>query len=124
MSAKSLPEFYAGLSDHQRAIAERLRELILSAHPGISEKLNWGVPCFRLNKWFIYLNGLKGDAIDLCFMQGFQLTDEAGLLEGRGRKMVRSIKISSLAGIQTDVLLTLIFEAIDLDLTRLAPAKQ
>jgi len=116
MPARSLTDFYADLTDNQRETAAYLRDLVLSAHPGITERLNWGVACFHLNRWIIYLNPLRSGAMDLCFMQGFQLTDEAGLLQERGRKTVRSVVVEAPGSVPEEALLALVFEAVDVGL--------
>ena len=116
MRAGSLTDFYADLPDSQRATAEYLRDLILRAHPGISERLNWGVACFHLNRWMIYLNPLKSGAMDLCFFQGLLLTDEDGLLDSRGRKTIKSVVVAAPGAIREEALLALIYEAVEVNL--------
>jgi hypothetical protein len=116
MRVGSLTDFYTDLPDGQRATAEYLRDLILRTHPGISERLNWGVACFHLNMWMIYLNPLKSGAIDLCFFQGLHLTDEDGLLDSRDRKTIKSVVVIAPGAIREDALLALIYEAVEVNL--------
>ena len=116
MPARTLAEFYASRSDAQRATAEYLRDLILGAHPGITEKLRYGSPFFDLSNWFIYISAPPGGAVDLCFLQGPQLTDPTGLLEARGRKEVRSVAVHAPGTPSEEALMTLIFEAVDVNL--------
>jgi hypothetical protein len=116
MPTRSVADFYADLPDVQRATAEYLRDLVLAAYPGIREKLRVGLPFFDLSNWFIYLKASKTSGIDLCFLQGSQLTDESGLLEAHNRKMVKSVAVAAPGVPSEEALLILIYEAIEVNL--------
>lgn len=107
-------------TEHQR-ILRWIRPLILTAAPGINEKVNWSVPFYTYQKQpFCYLTVVrtKSIAVDLTFLRGVELPDEGGLLEGRGRKMVRSLVIHSLTEWEEDVVRTYLQEALLLNESR------
>lgn len=100
--------------EHQR-ILHWIRQLILTAAPGINEKINWSVPFYNYRKQpLCYLTVVRAKfvAIDLTFMRGVELPDEGGLLEGRDRKMVKSLVIHSLAEWDEDIIRTYLQEAL------------
>jgi len=116
MPARSLAEFYANRSDVQRANVEYLRGLVLSAHPGLTEKMRYGSPFFDLTNWFVYISAPPSGVVELCFMQGYLMADASGLLEARDRVMVRSVSIFAPGTPNEEALMTLIFEAVDVNL--------
>ncbi|GAB3255031.1 hypothetical protein GCM10027347_15820 [Larkinella harenae] len=73
----------------------QIRRLIQDASPRVQEKINWGVPFFSHKGHLCYLNPLRTTepAVDLCFLRGYELSDERGVLENRGRRTVRSLVV-------------------------------
>lgn len=101
-------------SDQQR-ILRWLRPLILNSATGIREKISWNVPCYSFRgRLLCYQNVLRNEvcAVDLSFWDGLNLPDEAGLLQDRGRKLVRSLVIRNPADWDEDVIRTYIQEAL------------
>lgn len=99
----------------QQQILRRLRQLILTSADGVREKVNWNVPFYtHRGQWFCYLNVLKAEpcAVDIAFLSGHELPDEAGLLEERGRKMVKSLVVRNRSDFDEDVIRTYIQEAL------------
>ena len=100
--------------DHQR-ILRWLRQLILTSDPDIREKISWNVPVYTYHGTHLcYLNVVRSEqqAVDLAFMSGHELPDEAGLLESRGRKTIKSLIIRSVDDPDEDVVRTYIQEAL------------
>jgi hypothetical protein len=84
-----------------RAIALRLRELILDVDPDTTEQprpgdnaLSYGVGPQKMKEGYAYIAPQRG-YVNLGFYQGASLPDPAGLLEGTG-KSLRHVKIRSL----------------------------
>lgn len=75
----------------QREICQKLRGIILAAHPAISEEIKWGVPTYGNGKYYIV--ALK-DHVNLGFSLKGLSKDEQASLEGSGKKM-KHIKIRS-----------------------------
>lgn len=73
-----------------------LRHLILDVAPAVDEKISYGVPFFSYHGPLCYLNPVPG-AVDLGFVRGAELSNEQGILQGKGRKRVSSIRLHSLA---------------------------
>ena len=84
-----------------RTVIDRLRELVLSADPRITETIKWGGPSFvlpysRANLATIMLRGRS--AVTLFFQEGASLPDPHGLLSGSAEH-VRTSRFESLAAI-------------------------
>lgn len=84
-----------------RAAVDRLRDLILSADPRVTETIKWGGPTFvlaggRANLATIMLRGRS--AVTLFFQEGASLPDPDGLLTGDADH-VRTLRFESLAAI-------------------------
>ncbi|GAB3936866.1 DUF1801 domain-containing protein [Larkinella terrae] len=96
----------------------QIRRLILDASPKIQEKISWGVPFYLYKGHLCYLNPLRTPvaAVDICFLRGYELADERGVLEGRGRRTVKSIIVQADA-VNEDLIRELIQDAILLNET-------
>ena len=80
-----------------RAVVDRLRDVVLSADPRISETIKWGGPTFMLtgtkaNLATITLRGKS--AVSLFFPDGASLPNSRGLLAG-GADHVRTVRFES-----------------------------
>ncbi len=83
----------------QREIMTVLRSWILDLGPHTAEKISYKVPYFSFYGALCYLNPLA-DGVDLSFTKGHELSDEQKILEGKGRKHVKSITFYSLAQLE------------------------
>jgi hypothetical protein len=79
---------------------QRVREIILSKHPGIKETIKWNSPTFlyKGNMASFYMNAQKH--VSLMFHKGAQIKDNSGLLEGDGKE-TRTAKFSNLKEIES-----------------------
>lgn len=77
---------------NQRAILSALDQFIMS-YPAVTSRLRYGIPFYDRSTWVCYLNTIKGDGIELVFLQGKKLSNESGHLQDKGRKMVAGISI-------------------------------
>ncbi|MFN8355325.1 MAG: DUF1801 domain-containing protein [Spirosomataceae bacterium] len=101
----------------QRSIMLRIRRLLLDALPFIEEKFMFNTPFYCRYSWVFYLTWRKKGEVDLGFVRGFELSNEQGLLEEKGRKVVRTIAFRSVEEVnqREEALLQLIHEAIIVD---------
>lgn len=98
----------------QREILAFLHEHLLT-YPGMEAKLRYKIPFFYRKTWICYTNPLKGDAIELVFVRGNELSNIQGLLEARGRKQVRGVVCKEVENIPVATLTEVIQEALILD---------
>ncbi len=97
----------------QRAVLEYLHGLLM-AQPEVHAKIRYKIPFYSRNSWVCYTN-LREGGVELAFIQGAELSNEQGLLQARGRKMVTGVVFHSVEDIPEAALLEVIQEALLLD---------
>jgi hypothetical protein len=81
----------------------------------LSPKIKYGIPFYFGKKWVCYLNPVKNGGVDLTFLRGFKMEGYDHVLEARGRKMVKSLPILDLEGLDIDLVNKLMTLAIQID---------
>ncbi|MBL8002194.1 MAG: SRPBCC domain-containing protein [Flavobacteriales bacterium] len=113
--SKKVNGLFAGVSEpdtvdvHMKAlkhplkgVAQRLREVILSADKRVGEGIHWNAPCFYFTgemepfdpktykRYIVGFNFFKRDTLRLIFLRGAEVKNTGGLLEGNyadGRRL-------------------------------------
>ena len=91
---------YLAEKDHPlHAEIQRVREIILSAHPSIEETIKWSSPTFMYkgNMASYFMNAKKH--VSLMFHKGAAINDTRGLLQGDGKE-ARTAKFSNMEDIE------------------------
>lgn len=88
---------------------------LMSDFPGVTSRLTFNLPFFYRKSWICYLYPVKKGGIELVFTRGNELSDEGGLLNARGRKLVKGVIFKTTADIPAESLLQVINEALLLD---------
>ena len=92
---------------------KKLRSIILNTADGIEEKFSFKIPFYYYYGWMCYTTiERKTDSVYIAFLRGFELSDEQGILEEKGRTMVKSITYTHVKEIDEDVLLNILHEAL------------
>jgi hypothetical protein len=102
---KVLPEF--------QPVVAILRELMREMAPEATEQISYGIPMYKGNKIFAFINPTKKD-ITLGFSHGGEFEDKFNLLRGKG-KVSRHVKIKNLQSVNKDVLRYYIRQALEYD---------
>jgi hypothetical protein len=97
-----------------RETALFLHSFILS-YEGFTCKLAYKIPFYYRNKWVCYINIYKKHSIELAFIRGNEMKNEAGMLDNRGRKLVYGIIIKSLDDLNELLLDEWMQDAIEVD---------
>lgn len=100
---------------NQRDIMLHLHQLLLS-FPGITARLSYGIPFYYRHHWLCYLNPLKGDRVELCFIRGKELSGNSAILEMRKRKTIAGIQLHNLIQLPEEEIVRVIHEALILDM--------
>lgn len=90
---------------------------LLTSFPTVTAAIKYRIPFYDQNTWVCYLNPLKNGKVSLCFIRGYELSNEQGLLESKGRKQVLSVDFESVKQIPKEVVREIINEALFLDET-------
>ncbi|RFS14096.1 DUF1801 domain-containing protein [Emticicia sp. C21] len=93
----SVDDFIDHQIPHLQHLMQRLRILILNAHPRIREHLEINTPMFKVKQdvcYFGKVHPTKG--LELCFLRGFQLSNEQGLLDAKGRRYIHGITLTDI----------------------------
>lgn len=115
--------FAEGLAENQRRILYFLHDEFI-AFPNIECKIRFNVPFFYHHTWVCYITSKKQDELELCFINGQELTDISKILEKRKRKMVSGIMLTHLKDIPMQAIKELFQEAIILDQKKLKSKKK
>ena len=76
---------------HHQHLIYHIHHLLMT-FSGISAKLRYRVPFYDGKKWICYINPIKKNGVEVCFIKGFQLKERPELLAGK-RTMIKGISI-------------------------------
>ncbi len=93
-------QFLQELDHPMNAEIQRVREIILTAHPEMEECIKWNSPTFTYkgNMASFFMNARKH--VSLMFHKGALLADKTGLLQGEGKEG-RTAKFADMADIES-----------------------
>ena len=81
-----------------KSLLIHIRKVIMLSHPNIREQISWNTPCFYCFDYLCYFGIVKKTkGVEVCFVKGFHLSNESGLLDAKDRKLVKGITFTSLA---------------------------
>ncbi|MFN8349020.1 MAG: DUF1801 domain-containing protein [Spirosomataceae bacterium] len=91
-------DFLAHQTPEIRQLLQYVRQLILVAHPKMRERFMYNsVPFFMCYDYVCYFGKIqKTKGVEICFAKGFLLSNEQGLLDAKGRKLVSGITVRNL----------------------------
>lgn len=123
-SFKKIGPFLDFITPEEREIVLVLRNLVFGCIPDCHEKMAYNVPYYYLRKRVCFIwpasvgwSGIN-QGVDFGFCKGYLLSDDAGYLEIRGRKEIRSKTYLEPGEIDTERLKFYLFEAAELDSQR------
>jgi len=107
--AETCPEF-------SWPMANQLREWILNWEPDLAESIKWNMLCFSGRKLVCGLSACQ-QHLGLTFFRGTELPDRAKLFNegGENNTNIRSIRLTTLDGLNRDALRSLLRAAVELD---------
>ena len=83
----------------QREMMTILRSWILDLGPHTQEKISYKIPYYSFYGTMCFLSP-HADGVDLGFTKGYELSNEQKMLESKGRKLVRSVTLHSVAELE------------------------
>lgn len=109
-------DFIYGHEGAQREVLLYFHNL-LTSFPGVTASIKYRIPFYNQKTWVCYLNPQKNGTVSLCFIRGYELSNEQGLLESKARKQVMSVDFGSVEEIPEQEIREIINEALFLDET-------
>ena len=109
-SSSSVDEFVNRLPVEVKALAERLRKIILTSSEQIREQIKHKIPFYYYKGQLCYINPFD-DRVVLGFSRGADLPDEFRMLVGTG-KSIRHVVFDVSEKIDDDKVRILIYEAL------------
>lgn len=99
-----------------KSILLHLKTVIEAVMPEVDMKYKWGIPCFYSQKHPIcYLNVQKSKKyVDIAFWNSAHLTKHIELMVTEKRKVVKSLRYSTLEEINDDILVEVLKEVYSL----------
>jgi len=80
------------LEGEQKLIASTLHDLILT-FPEVITRIRYKIPFYYRKSWICYINPIKKNGIELCFLRANELSNESGILDFKKRKQVAGISM-------------------------------
>lgn len=110
-----IEEYIAELEGNQKFLFEYLHSRLTMLD--LDEKIRFKIPFYYKNSWIMYLNPIKNDGLELCFVRANELSNIHDILDFKNRKQVGGIEIYDVKDIQEEALMETVQEAILLDET-------
>ena len=107
---QEIKDYVSGLTDFQKELVLKIREVVLSADANIKESIKWGSIAFHNEKNICGYRVAK-QHVTLLFMEGASLEDKYGILMGNGAK-ARTIKLSNVNELNERAISDLVKQAI------------
>lgn len=111
---QEVEEYILGLDENQKRIMLLLHSMLTEEFK-LTDKIRFKIPFYYGKTWICYLNTLKNNKTELCFLRGNELSNHQNLLQSKGRKQVAGIELENANQIPFRQLKEIINEAIILD---------
>ncbi len=112
--SETIESYILGLDGQQRAIINALH-CHLEQTTDLRSKISYGIPFYHRKSWVIYLNPIKKDGVEMVFTRGHRLSNEQGLLDRKGRKLVAGISLYDVSKLPMKAINEIVQEALLLD---------
>jgi len=113
------------LPDGQFEFVAYVRDLVLAAHPDVTEKIHFNTPFFSCNGWLCYFNlMMKNGLLEVGFAKGHLLSNSHQKLIARNRKVVRTLEYLNQEDFDEAIFLETLQEAIALNLQKKVSIKR
>jgi len=97
-ASRNVDAFIESIPQPQKAIAEKLRELLFEFVPGIEERFSFKLPFYHFHGMFCYLHHDKA-GLHLCFCRGKDLVMVFPQLDQKTRASIASVTLHTMQDI-------------------------
>jgi hypothetical protein len=112
-AGQTVDAYLAGVTGELSDLAQRLREVILSAAPSATESIKWGQPVYEDGGPVCYFKVATGH-ITFGFWRGTEIDDPENRLEGEGDRM-KHVKLRGPDDLVEDAIADWVRQAVDLN---------
>ena len=106
-------DYVESLTDWQKSVAKKLRQMIKTVRPKLTEDVKWGFPCYTSGGKCICSFMAMKETVNFVLYYGAELDDPGDLIEGTGKSM-RHVKLRSVKDIRKPMFLKFIKESVKL----------
>ena len=102
---------------------ENQKKLILFFHsrfkqyPTVTPKIRFKIPFYYQKTWVCYINPVKPNGIEICFIRGFELSNEQGILDAKKRNMIKGVTFFDIEKNTVRAVEEIFIEALELERT-------
>lgn len=114
--SRQVEQFIEQHEGDQREVLRYFHRL-LTGFPTVRPCIKYRIPFYDQNTWVCYLNPNKNGSVSLCFIRGYEMSNEQGILESKGRRQVLSVDFKRVDEIPEQTIREIINEALFLDET-------
>lgn len=111
---KTIENYILELEGQQKAIINVLHYHLMET-TDLRASISYGIPMYRRKSWVCYLNPIKNDGVEMCFGRGHSLSNEQGILDMKGRKLVAGISLFDVGDLPMKAIDEIVQEALILD---------
>ena len=111
--SRLIDDYIESLADWQRVIAQKLREIVKTVRPKLTEDVKWGFPCYTAGGKCICSFMAMKETVNFVLYYGAELDDPGDLIEGTGKSM-RHVKLRSVKDIRKPAFTKFIQESVKL----------
>lgn len=107
-------DFLENVSESQASLISYLDNELMSIS-GVSRKIRYRIPFYDHGTWFCYLNPVKKDKVELCFLKGRPMLEHFPMLKMNGRKMISGMMLNADEDIPIALIINMTTKAIELN---------
>ena len=110
----AIHNYFDNLPSGSREIAYEIRDMIISLAPGIEETIKYKIPFYSHFGPLCYINYSK-NRLYLGLVNGAEIWDETGILQGTDRKQIRLIELHSEPNLPLAEIRSLLYQAMEIN---------
>lgn len=111
---KTIENYILNLEGQQKAIINFLHHHLMET-TDLRGNISYGIPMYRRKSWVVYLNPIKKDGVEMAFTRGHSLSNEQGILDRKGRKLVAGIDLYDVGELPMPAINEIVQEALLID---------
>lgn len=94
----SAEDFIEKQEELYKDLLYQIRRVLLNAHPKMQEKISFNTVFFKVKFDICYFGIMKkSKGIEISFLRGYQLSNEQGLLDSKGRTIISGITFKDIS---------------------------